>query len=269
MKVLGLDHIHLLVADLGKARDFAETVVGGQCSEPYGGEDWNLWATYHQRGGLDIFQPIDMDKPIFGEKEQLGVYTLAFRVDDIDEAVDDAVSKGFRIVSRIGSEEAGYGKLLLQAQLERFFNTRIELCERGLPDDPLHCPVPDRVDHVELYVNDLAPAIELFTTVTECPFPEHIEDERLDALTTTNGLGVRLTAPRSAQSPVGRALRDEGQRVHAVSVVTENLDDGISSAERVGLRLVDKYACAGDRVAEFDSADFFSITVKLVERAAK
>lgn len=59
------------------------------------GEEWNAWASYHQLGGFDIFQPIDMEQPMFGYvKEEVGAYIMAFRVDDIDDAVEDVNDLG-------------------------------------------------------------------------------------------------------------------------------------------------------------------------------
>jgi catechol 2,3-dioxygenase-like lactoylglutathione lyase family enzyme len=268
MKVRGIDHIHILVTDLTKATDLAEALVGGTSSEPYGGEDWNAWASYHQLGGFDLFQPIDFDKPMLGgAKPDVGAYILAFRVDDIDEAVDEVTALGLPVVSRIGSEEAGFGKLMLQAQLENYFGPQIELVERGLPDDPLHCPVPDYLDHVELYVCDIDAAVEFFTSLTGCGFGGPVVNERLDAVTASNGFGIRITAPTSPGGPVARSLATRGEGVRALGIVAKDLDDGVATSEALGLRLTNRYAADEGQVAEFDPDDFFGISIKLVQRA--
>jgi len=268
MKVRGIDHIHILVTDLKKATDLAEALVGGKSSEPYGGEDWNAWASYHKLGGFDLFQPIDMDRPILGGvKEDVGVYILAFRVDDIDHAVDEVTAMGLPVISRIGSEEAGFGKLMLQAQLEQYFGLQMELVERGLPDDPLHCPMPDYLDHIEFYVHDIDSAARFFTSLTDCPFPSPRADERLDAVTATNGLGIRITQPISARSRVARSLETGAEGVYALGIVTKDLDDGVATTEALGFQLTDRYETDGARVAEFDPAAFLGISIKLIQRA--
>lgn len=267
MKVRGLDHIHLLVSDLPKAIAVAEALIGGPSSEPYGGEEWNAWASYHKLGGFDMFQPIDMDQPMFAYvKEELGVYIVAFRVDDIDEAVADVTELGLPVVSRIGSEEAGFGKLMLQAQLQRYFGAQMELVERGLPDDPLHCPIPDYLDHVEFYVQDIGAAAEFFTVLTDSPFPAAVGGYRTDAVSTTNGLGVRLTQPTSADGPVALALAAKGEGVHSLGVVTADLDRSVSDIGALGLRVVDRCETPDGQTVALDPADFFGISLKLVGR---
>lgn len=267
MEVRGVDHIHILVPDLKKAIAVAEALVGGASSDPYGGEEWNAWASYHKLGGFDMFQPINMDEPMFGYvKEKLGVYILAFRVDDIDYAVDEVKSMGLPVVSRIGSEEAGFGKLMLQAQLERHFGAQMELVERGLPDDPLHCPMPDYLNHIEFYVHDVAAAAKFFTSLTGSPFPQPTADSRLDAVTTTSGLGVRLTEPASAKSAVAQALTAHGEGVRSLGIVTNELGASVTTAGALGLRQIGHYQTAEAEVAVLDPDDFFGISIELVQR---
>lgn len=266
MKVQGIDHIHIMVTDLAKAVAVAETLVGGPSSEPYGGEDWNTWASYHQLGGFDLFAPIDTDKPILGvTKVDIGAYILAFRVDDIDEAVEEAVEMGLRVVSRVGSEEAGFGKLMLQAQFENYFGPQLELVERGLPDDPLHCPIPEQLDHIELYVNDLDAAAEFFGEVTGHAYGDQRLDDRHSTVSETNALGVRLTAATSPASPIAHSLARRGEGIRGLGIVSTNLTAGIAAAQGLGLRLTERYDTDDAAIAEFDPADFFGIAIKLVQ----
>lgn len=123
---------------------------------------------------------------------------------------------------------------MLQAQLEHYFGLQMELVERGLPDDPLHCPMPDYLDHIELYVHDIASAAKFFTSLTDSPFPGPRADERRDAVTATNGLGIRITQPTSAHSPVARSLEAGAEGVYALGIVAKDLDDGVATIEALG-----------------------------------
>ncbi|MHA3020611.1 VOC family protein [Mycobacterium sp. BMJ-28] len=267
VKVCGLDHIHLLVSDLPKAIAVAEALIGGKSSDPYGGQEWNAWASYHQLGGFDMFQPIDMDKPIFGGvSEELGVYIVAFRVDDIDEAVANVTDLGLPIVSRIGSEEAGFGKQMLQAQLERYFGAQMELVERGLPDDPLHCPIPKYLDHIEFYVHDIAAAMDFFTMLTGASFPPPAGGHHPDAVSTTNGLGIRLTQPTALDGPISQIMATHGEGVHSVGVVTADLDRAITDVTALGLTVHNRRETPDGPTVVIDPVDFLSISLKIVER---
>lgn len=271
MKVEAIDHLHLLVPDLKQAGVLFGALIGGEFTEPYGGEPWNAWSVYYAAGGMEIMEPIRRDKPIIGDHpgDRMGIFGLAFRVNDLDAGIPEAQKLGLRLRSRMGSEEVGFGKWIIQAQFESHesFGTTIELAQRERPDDPLYSAFRQFIDHIEFYVHDLQRAVALFSHLTGFPYPAPTLDPARQATSTMNALGVKITQPTSTDSPVARSLASRGEGVHTLALTTANLEQGIATAQKVGLRLVSRSTGPG-REAQFDPQDTFDVTLKLVERPA-
>jgi len=271
MKVEAIDHLHLLVPDLQQVGVLFGALIGGEFTERYGGEPWNAWAVYYTVGSMEIMEPIRRQDPIIGghRGDRMGIYGMAFRVNDLDAGIPEAQKAGLRLRSRVGSEDVGFGKWIIQAQFEtpESFGTTIELAQRQRPDDPLYSAFRQLIDHVEFYVHDLQRAVALFSQLTGFPYPAPTFDPALQATSTINALGVKITQPAAADSPVARSLASRGEGVRTLALTTANLEQGIATAQKVGLRLVSR---SGGPVgeAQFDPHDTFDVTFKLVEQRA-
>lgn len=273
-KVEAIDHLHLVVPSLERASEVFGALVGGDFWGPfgrYGGEHWNNWAVWYGRGGMEIFEPMRPDRPILGghAATRFGIIGMAFRVADLDAAVADAEAMGLRMRSRIGSADVGFGKMIEQAQLETAdaVGIGLELARRELPDDPLYSAFRHVIDHVEFHVHDLPAAARFLGALTGWSFPEGVHDERLQALSATNGLGIKLTQPTSHASPVARSLAIRGQGVHTMAIATPSLGHGIEMAVAAGLRVVRQWADAVEGAqATLDSVASVGLEVKLIER---
>jgi hypothetical protein len=110
-------------------------------------------------------------------------------------------------------------------------------------------------------------AVALFSALTGWSFPAPVMIEALDATSTMSGLGLKLTQPVSAESPVARTIASLGEGIRVLALATSDLEAGIAQAQAVGLHLVGQGRATGSpREAEFDPADTFGLIVKLVKR---
>lgn len=267
MRVDAIDHIHFLVPDLERARALFGAVAGEAFSERYGGPRLNAWAYYHNRGSLDLFEPIDLQKPILAQPVgRYGIAGFALRVGDLDAALPRVGEMGLRVRSRIGSEEFGFGKVLLQAQLEPedTYGMLVEIVQRGLPDDPLYCAFPDVVDHLEIHVRDLSHAVALFGRLTGRPFSPPRIDPALDATVSICDLGLRIVQPGSPDSPVARDLDRFGEGVRAIAFSTADIHAVVVRAGALGLHPLRR----SPGFAEFAATDFDALAIRLIARKA-
>jgi len=270
MKVEAIDHLHLCVPDLAQSKALFGTLAGGEFTEVCGGEEWwNCWVVWNTIG-LEIMQPIRDGETIVGTKSsrEKGIIAVAFRVNDLEAAIPPAEALGLRLVGKSGSEEAGFGKWIVQAQFDPWdsFAVVVELAERQRPDDPLFTAFRQIFDRIEFYVRDLARPVRLFSALTGCEFPAPAVDAQLDALTTMNALGVQFVQPRSESGPAARVLASCGEGVRAIALRTADLDTSVAKAQALGLQLVQRRGTKGSvREAEFDPRGSYGMTVKLTE----
>ncbi|MBP1687229.1 MAG: methylmalonyl-CoA epimerase [Deltaproteobacteria bacterium] len=273
MKVEAIDHLHLLVPDLKQVGALFGALIGGEFTEPYGGEPWNAWSVWYGLGGMEIMEPIRQMEPILGghPSDRMGIFGIAFRVTDLDARVPDVEALGLRLRSRMGSEETGFGKWIRQAQFDPSdsFGAVIEIAQRELPDDPLYSAFRQIIDHVEFFVHDLPRAVGLFSALTGWEFPAPVTIDQIKARSTLNALGLKITQPVSADSPVADTLARLGEGIRVLALATSNLEASIAKAQAVGLRLV-SHGCPNglSREVQFDPADTFGLVLKLVERHA-
>lgn len=263
MKVEAIDHIHFLVPDLERSRALFCGLAGNDVSARYGGESLNAWAYYHNRGSLDLFEPIDRATPVMGLPVVCtGAIGFALRVADLEAALPEIAALGLRVRSRFGSEEFGFGKVLVQAQLEPedTLGMMVEVVQRGLPDDPLYCAFPGVVAHLEIHVRDLGRAIVLFEALTGRQFSAPTIDDIPGAITSFCDLGLKIVQPASQDGPVAYGIAHHGEGIRAIAFRTADLDGAVAGAGSLGLQLLRR----SPRLAEFHTADFDGLTVKLV-----
>ena len=152
MQLECLDHVHFAVPDLQRAKAIYGPFLGGAFVPDYGGPELNAYGGWNTSGG-DFIQPIDPEAPVFGgpPMPHQGLLSVSFRVADVDVGIDEARAAGLVVRSRVGSEDIGLGKNVVQAQLEPEPVSRLpfELVEHQLPD--VVAPLTETaVDHVEM-----------------------------------------------------------------------------------------------------------------------
>ena len=267
--LLSLDHVHFSVPDLARAQALFGPFLGGSFTPVYGGPALNAWGSWNTSGG-DFVQAIRRGEPVFGGAPiaELGILSVSFRVADVDVGIAQAEAAGLRLRSRIGSEDVGFGKNVVQAQFaaDETFGLALELVERQLPGDP-HRPLTESVvDYVEHTVDELDAAAELLGALFGSPFDPPVDDAALGARSRRHPrLGIQLTAPSDPEGPAARRLAALGVGTHAIAFQSRDLERDLASAASLGLaRARLRSLGSGAREAELEPEA--GVILKLVER---
>jgi len=252
-----LDHVHFSVPDLKQAKRILGPFLRGRFVDDYGGPAVNAHGGWNTSGG-DFIEVIDREKPVFGGPPipHHGILSVSFRVADIDRGIEQARGAGLQLRSRIGSEDIGLGKNVVQAQFlpESVSGLPLELIEHQLPGE--YVSLTDAaVDHVEYVVagGALAPAVDALERIFDSPFEREVVDTESGLRSRTHRrLGIRLSAGPAA------GLR-------AIGFHCDDIDAAIETGLRSGLTLARRAGPADRSEVEFEA--WANIVVRLVERA--
>jgi methylmalonyl-CoA epimerase len=126
MKVEKIDHVHVYVKDLERAKNFFEDIFGTKFSEPIIAEPFQVKSRIDPLG-LELLEATSPESPIARhiEKRGEGIVAIAVKVPDIEAAIQELEAKGLRLVGRIqlgGIKEA-------QFHPKDTYGMMVELCE--------------------------------------------------------------------------------------------------------------------------------------------
>jgi len=109
MKVLKLDHIGIAVKDLQESLKFYEEILGLKCEGTEVVEEQRVKVAFLPVGDteVELLESTDAEGPIakFIEKKGEGIQHLAFRVDNIEAAIEEMKEKGVKMID----EKPRYG----------------------------------------------------------------------------------------------------------------------------------------------------------------
>jgi catechol 2,3-dioxygenase-like lactoylglutathione lyase family enzyme len=261
-----LDHIHFVVPDLARAKQLYGPFLRGDFVEDYGGPEMNAWGGWNTSGG-DFIQPIDPEKPVFGgaPMPHQGITSVSFRVAEIDRGIEQARRHGLVVRSRVGSEDIGLGKNVVQAQLEPEPVSKLpfELVEHQLPGE--YVPLTEAaVHHVECGVEDLDASVDALTGILGDGFgPEWYDTSRGLRWRCHDRLGLRLS---TRLDPAGGG-EDVAWRCGITTVAFHVADraTAISTAVEIGLTVSRTVETRAGH--EVDFAPWAGTTLRLVEPA--
>lgn len=271
MDLQSLDHVHFSVPDLERAERLFGPFLHGHFTPRYGAPEYNAWGAWHSCGG-DFIQPIELGKPCFGGAviERHGILSPSFRVADVDTGIAQGLAAGLRLRSRVGSEDVGLGKNVVQGQFwpDAEFGIAIEVVEHQLPDDP-HRPMTETgVDHLEYLVPVLDGPVAFFERLFGSAFGPAIDcDVRGGRSRRHARFGIQITAPApaAADGHVARVLRERGAGIHAIAFRSLDLAVDAATAAARGWRL-ERGMRTGPAVTELEFAAEDGVILKLVER---
>ncbi|MEZ4217559.1 MAG: hypothetical protein R3E88_13835 [Myxococcota bacterium] len=277
MELQCLDHVHFTVPDLARAKRIYGPLLdgprqSGHFVDDYGGPAVNAYGAWHTCGG-DFIQPIDAARPAFGGSAlpTLGILSPSYRVADVDRGIAQAVAHGLAVRSRVGSEDIGLGKNVVQAQLwpEPVSGLAFELVEHQLPGE--YVALTDAaVEYVEFA---LAPGIALDAAARAL---EPILGDAFDAECVDAERGVRARLHRRLGLRLVAPARDADARadawtpgLRAIAFRCADLAQSVASATAAGLavaRRSDGDGAHGARTVDF--APWAGASVRLLESAA-
>ena len=115
MKTLKIDHIGIAVKNLNETLTFYEEVLGMTCTGQEEVEEQKVRVAFLPVGDseVELLESTDPEGPIarYIDKNGEGIQHIAFRVDNIDEAIAAMKDKGVRMIDETPRYGAGGAKI--------------------------------------------------------------------------------------------------------------------------------------------------------------
>ncbi|MDD2446920.1 MAG: methylmalonyl-CoA epimerase [Tissierellia bacterium] len=128
-----IDHLGIAVKDLDEALKFYEDVLGIKCVETEVVEDQKVKTAFLPIGDteIELLESTSEDGPIARhiEKRGEGIQHIAFKVDDIEKALEELKSKGIRLIDEKPRKGAG-GAMIAFLHPKSTHGVLIEICQR-------------------------------------------------------------------------------------------------------------------------------------------
>ncbi|MGI6096538.1 MAG: methylmalonyl-CoA epimerase [Dethiobacteria bacterium] len=133
MKLKKIDHLGIVYKDLEAALETYRSVLGLEVKGIEVVEDQKVKVAFLPIGetNLELLEPTDESSPIakYIENKGEGIHHIAFRVDNVDEALKELKEKGVRLIDekpRVGGE----GARIAFIHPKETGRVLVELCER-------------------------------------------------------------------------------------------------------------------------------------------
>lgn len=110
MKPTHIEHIGIAVKSIEESRKYYEEVLGLECYKVEEVADQKVKTAFFMIGQtkIELLEPTDPESTVakFIEKRGAGIHHIAYAVDNIDEALQDAEAKGVQLLDRKGRKGA-------------------------------------------------------------------------------------------------------------------------------------------------------------------
>jgi methylmalonyl-CoA/ethylmalonyl-CoA epimerase len=134
MKVKRIDHIGIAVKGIERAGKFYTDVLGLEIEdiEHVSDQKVNVAFVPVADSEVELLESTDPDGPVakYLDSRGEGVQHIAFRVEDIEEALKELKDKGVRLIDQVPRKGAGGAKIAFIHPKETH-GILVELCERG------------------------------------------------------------------------------------------------------------------------------------------
>jgi len=128
-----IDHLGIAVKNLDEALKFYEDVLGIKCVETEVVEDQKVKTAFLPIGDteIELLESTSEDGPVAKhiEKRGEGIQHIAFKVDDIEKALEELKAKGIRLIDEKPRKGAG-GALIAFLHPKSTHGVLIEICQR-------------------------------------------------------------------------------------------------------------------------------------------
>jgi methylmalonyl-CoA/ethylmalonyl-CoA epimerase len=133
MKVKHIDHIGIAVKAIGQAGKFYTDILGLKIAEveTVAEQKVNVAFIPITDSEVELLESTEPDGPVakFIDSKGEGVQHIAFRVENIEEALEELKAKGVRLIDQTGRKGAGGAKIAFIHPKETN-GVLIELCQR-------------------------------------------------------------------------------------------------------------------------------------------
>jgi len=110
MKPTHIEHIGIAVHNLEEAIPFYEKVLGLECYSIEEVKDQKVKTAFFKIGQtkIELLESTDPEGPIgkFIEKKGAGIHHIAYAVEDVNKALNDAENNGVRLIDKEGRKGA-------------------------------------------------------------------------------------------------------------------------------------------------------------------
>lgn len=134
MKIKHIDHIGIAVQDISQAGRFYTEVLGLKIQdiENVAEQKVNVAFLPITDSEVELLESTEPDGPVakFIQARGEGVQHIAFRVENIEEALSELKAKGVRLIDQIPRNGAGGAKIAFIHPKETN-GVLVEICERG------------------------------------------------------------------------------------------------------------------------------------------
>lgn len=131
--VTKIDHIGIAVKDLNESLKFYEDVLGLKAEGTEVVEEQKVKVAFLPLGDseVELLESTEEDGPIakYIAKKGEGIQHIAYRVDDIEKAIEDMKKKGIRMIDEKPRYGAGGAKIAF-LHPKSTYGVLVELCER-------------------------------------------------------------------------------------------------------------------------------------------
>ncbi|MTI82430.1 MAG: methylmalonyl-CoA epimerase [Firmicutes bacterium] len=128
-----IDHIGIAVKDMDASLKFYEEVLGMKAEGTEVVEEQKVKTAFIPTGEseVELLESTSPDGPIakYIEKKGEGIQHIAYRVDDIEKALEELKAKGVKLIDEKPRRGAGGAKIAF-LHPKATFGTLVELCER-------------------------------------------------------------------------------------------------------------------------------------------
>ena len=128
-----VDHIGIAVKNLDEALKFYEDILGIKCVETEVVEEQKVKVAFLPIGDteVELLESTSEDGPVakFIEKKGEGIQHIAYRVDNLEKALEELKEKGIKLIDEKPRYGAGGAKIAF-LHPKSTFGVLIELCQR-------------------------------------------------------------------------------------------------------------------------------------------
>ena len=134
MKPSHIEHIGIAVKSIEESKKFFEQVLGLECYKIEEVADQKVKTAFFRIGQtkIELLEATDPESTVakFIEKRGPGVHHIAYSVENVDEALQDAEAKGIQLIDKKGRDGADQMKIgFLHPKFTEGVLT--ELCSKG------------------------------------------------------------------------------------------------------------------------------------------